>query len=58
MGTKTLLNEKTIQTMQATVPFLQERGVEVTKRFYEMMFTKQPELLNIFNHANQKRDGS
>lgn len=55
MGTKELLSEKAIQTIQATVPLLQERGVEITKRFYEMMFTKHPELLNIFNHANQKK---
>lgn len=50
-----MLNEKTIQVIKSTAPVLEIHGVAITKRFYEMMFTNHPELLNIFNHANQKQ---
>jgi nitric oxide dioxygenase len=50
-----LLSQSTIDIVKATVPLLQERGVDITKRFYQIMFAQHPELLNIFNHTNQKR---
>lgn len=50
-----MLNEKTIQVIKSTVPVLEVHGVAITKRFYERMFAQHPELLNIFNHANQKQ---
>ncbi|WP_075981009.1 NO-inducible flavohemoprotein [Bacillus massilinigeriensis] len=50
-----MLNEKTIQIIKSTVPVLEVHGEEITKRFYHLMFTNHPELLNIFNHANQKQ---
>lgn len=50
-----MLSEKTIQVIQSTVPVLKTHGVEITKRFYQLLFTHHPELLNIFNHANQKQ---
>lgn len=49
------LNPKTIEIVKSTVPVLAENGEAITKRFYEMMFANHPELLNIFNHANQKQ---
>ncbi|MCP8968688.1 NO-inducible flavohemoprotein [Ectobacillus ponti] len=52
---KPLMSEKTMEIVKATVPLLQERGVEITTYFYQTMFAEHPELLNIFNHANQKR---
>ncbi|UOY93532.1 NO-inducible flavohemoprotein [Ectobacillus sp. JY-23] len=55
MTPNTVLSKHTIDIIKATVPLLQERGGEITTRFYEIMFTKYPELLNIFNHANQKK---
>ncbi|MDG5789739.1 NO-inducible flavohemoprotein [Evansella sp. AB-P1] len=51
----TLLDRKTIEIIKSTVPVLAEHGEAITKRFYEMMFKNHPELLNIFNHANQKQ---
>ncbi|WP_096185822.1 NO-inducible flavohemoprotein [Evansella halocellulosilytica] len=51
----TQLDAKTIDIVKSTVPVLAEHGEEITKRFYEMMFTNHPELLNIFNHTNQKQ---
>ncbi len=50
-----MLNEKTISVIKSTVPVLQSHGKAITTRFYEMMFANHPELLNIFNHANQKQ---
>jgi nitric oxide dioxygenase len=53
----TVLDEQTRNTVKATVPVLEEHGVTITKRFYEMMLKDHPELKNIFNESNQ-RDGS
>ncbi|MGZ9583294.1 NO-inducible flavohemoprotein [Paenibacillus marinisediminis] len=50
-----MLSEKTIQIIKSTVPVLEVHGQAITKRFYQMMFTNHPELLNVFNHANQKQ---
>ncbi|MBN8208383.1 NO-inducible flavohemoprotein [Bacillus sp. NTK071] len=50
-----MLSPKTMATIKSTVPVLEVHGLEITKRFYEMLFTNHPELLNIFNHANQKQ---
>lgn len=50
-----MLSEKSVQIIKSTVPVLKVHGVTITKRFYEMMFSAHPELLNIFNHANQKQ---
>lgn len=49
------LDAKTIEIVKSTVPVLAQHGETITKRFYEMMFADHPELLNIFNHANQKQ---
>lgn len=50
-----MLNNKTIEIIKSTVPVLEEHGEKITTRFYELMFGNHPELLNIFNHANQKQ---
>ncbi|WP_377890546.1 NO-inducible flavohemoprotein [Alkalihalobacillus sp. R86527] len=50
-----MLSSNTIATIKSTVPVLEVHGNEITKRFYDMLFTNHPELLNIFNHANQKQ---
>lgn len=50
-----MLDKKTIEIVKSTVPVLETHGEAITKRFYELMFTNHPELLNIFNHANQKQ---
>jgi len=54
-ATKTLLSKKTIEIIQSTVPVLEQYGEQITKRFYQLMFSNHPELLNIFNHAHQKQ---
>ena len=50
-----MLSQKTIETIKATVPVLEELGTQITSVFYNNMFRNHPELLNIFNHANQQR---
>ncbi|MBM4762859.1 NO-inducible flavohemoprotein [Bacillus sp. B15-48] len=50
-----MLNEKTIEIIKSTVPVLEKHGKDITTRFYQLMFSKHPELLNIFNHANQRQ---
>lgn len=50
-----MLSEKTIEIVKSTVPILEKHGTKITKIFYQKMFSNHPELLNIFNHANQKK---
>ncbi|MFZ3578405.1 NO-inducible flavohemoprotein [Virgibacillus sp. DJP39] len=53
--TKTGLDQKTIDTIKATVPVLEEHGTQITKTFYQRMFENHPELKNIFNQTNQRK---
>ncbi|MBO0993453.1 NO-inducible flavohemoprotein [Bacillus sp. SD088] len=49
------LSQKTIDIVKSTAPVLENQGVNITSVFYKNMFTHHPELLNIFNHANQSQ---
>lgn len=50
-----MLDSKTIEIIKSTVPVLEVHGEAITTRFYQLMFENHPELLHIFNHANQKQ---
>ncbi|AFH60805.1 NO-inducible flavohemoprotein [Paenibacillus caseinilyticus] len=50
-----MLSQPTIDIIKSTVPVLKVHGTAITRRFYERMFSRHPELLHIFNHANQKQ---
>ncbi|MDQ1003226.1 nitric oxide dioxygenase [Neobacillus niacini] len=50
-----MLDHNTIEIIKSTVPVLEKHGETITTRFYQLMFGNHPELLNIFNHANQKQ---
>jgi nitric oxide dioxygenase len=50
-----MLDEKTIEIVKSTAPVLKENSEAIGKRFYELLFTKVPELNNMFNQTNQKR---
>lgn len=50
-----MLSPETIAIIKSTVPVLETHGQAVTKRFYQRLFEAHPELLNIFNHANQRQ---
>ncbi|MBW8349855.1 NO-inducible flavohemoprotein [Bacillus sp. IITD106] len=49
------LSQRTIEIIKSTVPALEVHGVQITSVFYKNMFSNHPELLNIFNHANQSQ---
>lgn len=50
-----MLSQETIQIIKSTVPVLEQHGKTITTTFYKNMFEANPELLNIFNHANQSQ---
>lgn len=50
-----MLSQKTIDIVKSTVPVLEQHGKTITTVFYKNMFAAHPELLNIFNHANQSK---
>ena len=50
-----MLSLETKSIIKATVPVLEEHGTAITTVFYKNMFEAHPELLNIFNHANQAK---
>ncbi|PAL05870.1 NO-inducible flavohemoprotein [Peribacillus simplex] len=50
-----MLDAKTIEIVQSTVPVLKEHSKPIGKRFYELLFSKAPDLYNLFNQTNQKR---
>lgn len=55
IGSVNMLDQITIEIIKSTVPVLEKHGEKITTRFYQLMFGNHPELLNIFNHANQKQ---
>ena len=48
-----MLFPQTIHIIKATVPVVRDRGVEITKVFYDNLLTENPELNEIFNQGNQ-----
>ena len=50
-----MASKRTIEIVKATVPVLEVKGEEITTVFYKNMLDGNPELLNIFNHANQQK---
>lgn len=49
-----MLTPEQTAIIKATVPALEAHGETITRTFYASMFAAHPELLNIFNPANQK----
>lgn len=50
-----MLSQETINIIKSTVPVLEQHGKTITTVFYKNMFEAHPELLNVFNHANQSQ---
>jgi nitric oxide dioxygenase len=48
-----MLTEKTVEIVKASAPVLAERGLDVTQRMYDLLFTNNPEILPLFNRTNQ-----
>lgn len=50
-----MLSQETRTIIKSTAPVLAEHGTAITTEFYRSMFASHPELLNVFNHANQAK---
>lgn len=50
-----MIDKRTKEMVKATAPVLKEHSKEIGKRFYEMLFSKAPELYHLFNQTNQQR---
>lgn len=50
-----MLSQQTRDIVKSTAPVLAEHGTTITSVFYKTMFEAHPELLNVFNHANQAK---
>jgi len=48
-----MLDSKTSGLIKATIPILNERGTEITKHFYKIMFQNNPEVKGMFNQDKQ-----
>lgn len=53
-----MLEGKTLEVVKNSVPVLAEHGETVTKRFYEILFQRYPELKNLFNMSHQAAGGN
>lgn len=45
------LSDTTVATVKATIPVLQEHGLAVTTRMYEILFEKYPETKELFSDS-------
>ncbi|MFC3040543.1 NO-inducible flavohemoprotein [Virgibacillus xinjiangensis] len=50
-----MLDSQSLEIVKKTAPLLKEHSREIGIRFYEKLFSKAPELYNIFNQTNQQR---
>lgn len=50
-----MLSQHTKDIVKSTAPVLAEHGTAITSVFYRRLFEAHPELLHIFNHANQAK---
>jgi nitric oxide dioxygenase len=49
--------ERQKDIVKATIPALQQHGEAITRAFYKTLFEEHPDLLNVFNPANQQNGG-
>ncbi len=48
-----MLNQKTIAIVKSTAPILEAHSERLTRHFYKRMFSHNPEVVPLFNSANQ-----
>jgi hypothetical protein len=51
------LSDRTVRTVKATAPILRERGVEITRRMYEILFVNE-EIKGMFNQSHHGQEGT
>lgn len=49
-----MLSPEVLSVLKQSVPVLEEKGVDITSTFYDILFERNPELKNLFNLANQR----
>ena len=49
-----MLDSKTIDIIKSTVPVLQDKGVDITKHFYKILFENNPEVKPMFDMNKQE----
>ncbi|EGC29201.1 hypothetical protein DICPUDRAFT_51410 [Dictyostelium purpureum] len=49
-----ILSQEQINAIKSTIPLLEEHGVKITSTFYKNLFEAHPDLINLFNHSNQR----
>jgi nitric oxide dioxygenase len=52
-----MLQDRTIRTVKTTAPILRERGVDITKRMYELLFQDE-HIKNLFNQSHHGEEGT
>lgn len=52
-----MLQDATVRIVKATAGILRERALDITRRFYAILFESYPEVRSMFNQSHQ-RDGS
>lgn len=52
-----MISPETLQIVKATAPVVAEHAETITKRFYQLMFTGNPEVKAYFNQAHQHSGG-
>lgn len=52
-----MLDQQTKDTIKATAPVLADKGLDITMRMYDIMFSRYPEVKSLFNEANQHEGG-
>ena len=54
LNTVKKLDPHKLEIVKSTLPIVLEHGEAITKRFYQRLFEKHPELQNVFNMTHQK----
>jgi len=52
-----MLDQHTKDKIKATAPVLADKGLDITMRMYDIMFSRYPEVKTMFNEANQHEGG-
>ncbi|AUU22335.1 NO-inducible flavohemoprotein [Aeromonas caviae] len=52
-----MLDQATIAVIKSTIPLLESAGPDLTRHFYQRMFSHNPELKDLFNLAHQRSGG-
>jgi nitric oxide dioxygenase len=52
-----MLSDRTVRTVKSSVPILRERGLDITRRMYELLFENE-EIKALFNQSHHGEEGT